>query len=264
MYQLPNQNQNPTTNIFVDYQTQSQFNQNPEEVDFRQNSQFQFVIPPSNSQPEEQQTNFFNFNSQGNYSQQSFMTQMNPSQNSENIQLLNENISKPRKRKFNQYEEDNLNYGYSKKNNIHLLSKGFNPNSLMDSFSMINDTSTVSSLSRQNTSFNYYNDENYNQSYYEQSQMNNFKPEVNVSLKVKKYGKRKRGISLDTFDFYSENEKYLEDDTNSKRIKITSCPKFNDENILKRWEYEHGVKWCCLSPDSRRKANKEMEKMTMI
>ena len=120
---------------------------------------------------------------------------------------------------------------------------------------------------------------------------------IEVSMNVNKIKNIKRGISTDTYNYYSNN-KYLRNTLNrgispqnfncklmktkgkeslnstflksnsvkfskinNKEIKATYCPRIHPERIMKKWGEIHNTNWYNLSPNSRLKANEEMNQM---
>ena len=123
-----------------------------------------------------------------------------------------------------------------------------------------------------------------------------FRNSIEVSMNVNKIKKIKRGISTDTYNYYSNN-KILRNSLNrgispkqfnfkllkakgkeslnssfikshsvkvcklNKEIKATYCPRIHPERIMKKWGEIHNKNWYNLSPKSRLKANEEMNQM---
>ena len=120
---------------------------------------------------------------------------------------------------------------------------------------------------------------------------------ITVSMNVNKIKNIKRGISTETYNYYSNNKslrnslnrgispqefhsKLLKTKgkeslnssfikphsvkfpkLNNKEIKATYCPRFHPERIMKKWGEIHNKNWYNLSPNSRLKANEEMNQM---
>jgi hypothetical protein len=118
---------------------------------------------------------------------------------------------------------------------------------------------------------------------------------ITVSMNVNKIKTLKRGISTDTYNYYPNN-KSLSNSTNrgispqefhlklfktkgkeslNNSIikpksanflklnvnKITYCPRIHPERVMKKWGEVSGKNWYKLSPNSRFKANEEMNQM---
>ena len=124
---------------------------------------------------------------------------------------------------------------------------------------------------------------------------NKYRNAITVSMNVNKIKTIKRGISTDTYNYYSNN-KSLRNSTNRgispqefhpklyktkgkeslntsiikpksanflklNVNKITYCPRIHPERIMKKWGEIHNKNFYDLSPNSRIKANEEMSKM---
>ena len=112
----------------------------------------------------------------------------------------------------------------------------------------------------------------------------NFKRNGKITKNFDEAKKLKRGISADTYNYYSKKEnKNLDNknnNNNNKKEKPKSVhhkssnliskvnqnhasyiPRLYNEKIIKKWETLNNKKWYSLSPNSRAKANEEMAKI---
>ena len=111
---------------------------------------------------------------------------------------------------------------------------------------------------------------------------------LEVSMNMNKIKSIKRGISSDTYNYYSSKNLKVRNSTgnnfspkafkfnknnpsinkpqsgkNSRKnnIKVTYCPRIHNERVMKKWGEVSGKNWYKLSPKSRFKANEEMSQM---
>ncbi len=96
-----------------------------------------------------------------------------------------------------------------------------------------------------------------------------FKGSANVSFNASQIGKAKRGISLDTYSFYSTHQNILDNSSLNSKVpprktasSVRYVPRIHNEKVMKKWSSLHnGINWYSLSPNSREKANAEMTEM---
>ena len=111
---------------------------------------------------------------------------------------------------------------------------------------------------------------------------------LEISMNINKIKSIKRGISSDTYNYYSSKNLKMRNSTdksfspkalkinknnpslnkpesgkNSRKnnIKVTYCPRIHPERVMKKWGEVSGKNWYKLSPNSRFKANEEMNQM---
>jgi hypothetical protein len=116
----------------------------------------------------------------------------------------------------------------------------------------------------------------------------NFKRNAKITGNFDEAKKLKRGISTDTYNYYSKKQNKNMDiknntnnnNNNNKREKPKSAsnkttnlinkvnqktysyiPRLYNEKVIKKWETINNKKWYSLSPNSRAKANEEMAKI---
>ena len=105
-------------------------------------------------------------------------------------------------------------------------------------------------------------------------------------MNVNKIKSIKRGISSDTYNYYSSKNLKIRNSKNfspkafklnknnpslnkpqsgknsrNNNIKVTYCPRIHTERVMKKWGEISGKNWYKLSPKSRFKANEEMNQM---
>ena len=113
-----------------------------------------------------------------------------------------------------------------------------------------------------------------------------YRNSVEVSMNVNKIKSIKRGISSDTYNYYSSKNLKIRNSKNfspkafklnknnpslnkpqsgknsrNNNIKVTYCPRIHTERVMKKWGEISGKNWYKLSPKSRFKANEEMNQM---
>ena len=166
----------------------------------------------------------------------------------------------PKKKNFQQFQKDNHIQFDKKKPQAKKLDNSFNAGAVNLDISRITQTNlTINNTNDTSIGGNksYTFTKNTNQG---NRKSNVYKPDLKVTLGVAKCSKVKRGISVDTYEFYENNDSFL-DEKKKKDKKNNYCPRIHSDKVLKKWEQEHGVKWYSLSPNSRQKANKEMDQI---
>jgi len=226
----------------LNYNSNYQNDNNDNEIDINENNEFSFGNQNFNSIPEIEESEKIN--------KKKTITNLNTSQDNSllNLSLMNYNLPKQ------------LKSIYDKKN----ITKAKNSK-------LKNDK-----LNKENLSF---------------------RNSITVSMNVNKIKNIKRGISTETYNYYSNNKslrnslnrgispqefhsKLLKTKgkeslnssfikphsvkfpkLNNKEIKATYCPRIHPERIMKKWGEIHNKNWYNLSPNSRLKANEEMNQM---